>query len=160
MVSRTPCWVRSGRGRVWKASGSSHNTHFYVWRKTSEVFIHKRLYVPYLSITIHVLVQTKTPYKNPFGWIHQCQRQEVWPLRLLHSFGTDNCMLAGGSYCPPSQYTESFKRQSIYENIDEYVSIVERPFFSSNIFRWYVVAESFWKLPPKVSQKISSTLTI
>ena len=54
-------------------------------------------------------------------------------------------MLAGGSLCLPSNILKAL-RQSIYDNIDEYRSIVEDPEFQQF---FPIVGEDFLKTAPK-----------
>ena len=57
----------------------------------------------------------------------------------------DNCLLAGGSYCPPPALLRAL-RQAVYDNINEFRGIVEDPAFS----RYFpVVGETFLKTAPK-----------
>lgn len=57
----------------------------------------------------------------------------------------EGCMLAGGSLCLPSNILKAL-RQSIYDNIDEYRSIVEDPEFQQF---FPIVGEDFLKTAPK-----------
>ena len=54
-------------------------------------------------------------------------------------------MLAGGSYCPPPQLMKAL-RQAVYDNIDEFRSIVEDPAFKQH---FPVIGENFLKTAPK-----------
>jgi len=55
------------------------------------------------------------------------------------------CLLAGGSLCPPPDILKAL-RQSVYDNIDEYRSIVEDPAFKKY---FPVIGENFLKTAPK-----------
>lgn len=54
-------------------------------------------------------------------------------------------MLAGGSYCLPPNVLKAV-RQSIYDNVEEYISIVEDPEFKTY---FPVVGDDFLKTAPK-----------
>ena len=56
-----------------------------------------------------------------------------------------NCLLAGGSYCPPSPLLKAL-RQAVYDNMDEFRGIVEDPAFKQY---FPVVGENFLKTAPK-----------
>ena len=56
-----------------------------------------------------------------------------------------HCLVAGGSYCPPPPLLKAL-RQAVYDNIDEFRSIVEDPAFSQY---FPVIGEKFLKTVPK-----------
>ena len=57
----------------------------------------------------------------------------------------DNCMLAGGSWCMPSDMLRAV-RQSVYDNIDEFRAIVEDPAFKAY---FPIIGEEHLKTMPK-----------
>ncbi len=57
----------------------------------------------------------------------------------------ENCLLAGGSYCPPPPLLRAL-RQAVHDNIDEFRSIVEDPAFKQY---FPVIGENFLKTAPK-----------
>ena len=74
----------------------------------------------------------KTPYKIHFGGYY------------VH-LQPDGSMLAGGSLCLPPNVLKAV-RQAIYDNVEEYISIVEDPEFKKY---FPVVGEDFMKTAPK-----------
>ncbi len=87
----------------------------------------------------------KTPYKNHFGgYINAHGKKSDHCGYYLH-IQPGGSMLAGGSLCLPPKVLKAV-RQSIYDNIDEYRSIVE-----DSAFKQYfpVVGENFLKTAPK-----------
>lgn len=87
----------------------------------------------------------KTPYKTHLGGYINAKGKKSDHCGYYIHLEPGNCMLAGGSYCPPPNILKAL-RQSIYENIDEYVSIVEDPSFKQY---FPVIGESFLKTAPK-----------
>ena len=87
----------------------------------------------------------KTPYKIHFGgYINAYGKKSDHCGYYIH-LQPGGCMLAGGSYCPSGPLLKEL-RQSVYDNIDEFRSIVEDPDFS----RYFpVVGETFLKTAPK-----------
>lgn len=70
----------------------------------------------------------KTPYKTHFGaYINAKGKKSEHSGYYVH-LEIGNCMLAGGSYCPPPKLLKML-RQAVYDNIEEYRSIVEDPKF-------------------------------
>lgn len=89
--------------------------------------------------------QDKTPYKiHMGGYINAKGKKSDHCGYYLH-LQPDACMLAGGSYCLPSPVMRAL-RQSVYDNIDEYRSIVEAPAFHAHFPQ---VGETFLKTAPK-----------
>jgi len=87
----------------------------------------------------------KTPYKNHFGgYINSKGKKSEHSGYYVH-LQLDNCMLAGGSLCPPANILKAL-RQAIYDNIEEYISIVE-----DSTFKQYfpIVGENWLKTAPK-----------
>lgn len=87
----------------------------------------------------------KTPYKTHIGGYINAKGKKSDHCGYYVHLEPGNCMLAGGSLCLPSNVLKAV-RQSIYDNIEEYRSIVEDPAFK--IF-YPVVGENFLKTAPK-----------
>lgn len=87
----------------------------------------------------------KTPYKIHIGgYINPKGKKSDHCGYYLH-LQPEACMLAGGSYCLPSPVMKAL-RQAIFDNIDEYRSIVEDPRFT----RYFPqVGDTFLKTAPK-----------
>jgi uncharacterized protein (TIGR02453 family) len=83
----------------------------------------------------------KTPYKTHIGgFINAKGKRSNYGGYYVH-LELGNCLLAGGSICIPSDLLKAI-RQSIYDNIDEYISIVEDPAFK----RYFpVIGDNFLK---------------
>ena len=89
--------------------------------------------------------EDKTPYKIHFGgYINAHGKKSDHCGYYLH-LQPNNCLLAGGSYCPPPALLKAL-RQAVYDNIDEFRAIVEDPAFSHY---FPVVGETFLKTAPK-----------
>lgn len=89
--------------------------------------------------------QDKTPYKTHFGGYINAKGKKSDHCGYYIHIEPGNCQLAGGSYCPPPPLLKAL-RQAVYDNMDEYRSIVEDPAFS----RYFpVVGENFLKGAPK-----------
>ncbi|KAA6344743.1 hypothetical protein EZS27_007657 [termite gut metagenome] len=87
----------------------------------------------------------KTPYKTHIGGYINAKGKKSTHCGYYVHLEPGNCLLAGGSICMPSNLLKAV-RQGIYENIDEYISIVEDPAFK----RYFPVAgENFLKTAPK-----------
>lgn len=87
----------------------------------------------------------KTPYKTHIGgYINAKGKKSNHSGYYLH-IEKGKCMLAGGSICLPPNILKAI-RQSIYENIDEFVSIVEDPEFKKY---FPIIGEDFIKTAPK-----------
>lgn len=70
----------------------------------------------------------KTPYKTHLGgYINAHGKKSEHCGYYLH-LEPGNCLLAGGSICPSPKVLKAL-RQAIFENIEEYISIVEDPAF-------------------------------
>jgi uncharacterized protein (TIGR02453 family) len=87
----------------------------------------------------------KTPYKIHFGGYINAKGKKSEHCGYYVHLQQGNCMLAGGSYCPPPNILKAL-RQAVYDNIDEYISIVEDPAFKKY---FPVVGENFLKTAPK-----------
>ena len=87
----------------------------------------------------------KTPYKNHFGGYINAKGKKSNHSGYYVHIQPEGCMLAGGSLCLPPNVLKAL-RQSIYDNIDEYRSIVEDPEFKKF---FPVVGEDFLKTAPK-----------
>lgn len=87
----------------------------------------------------------KTPYKIHFGAYINAKGKKSDHCGYYVHLENGNCMLAGGSLCMDSNILKAV-RQSVYDNIDEFRSIVEDP-----KFRQYfpVIGESHLKTAPK-----------
>ncbi|KAA6348211.1 hypothetical protein EZS27_004350 [termite gut metagenome] len=87
----------------------------------------------------------KTPYKTHIGGFINAKGKKSDHGGYYVHLEPGNCLLAGGSICMPPNLLKAV-RQAIYENIDEYVSIVEDPAFK----RYFpVIGETFLKTAPK-----------
>lgn len=87
----------------------------------------------------------KTPYKNHIGGYINAKGKKSMHCGYYVHLELDNCMLAGGSICVPSNILKAL-RQSVYDNIEEYISIVEDPAFKKY---FPIVGETFLKTAPK-----------
>ncbi len=87
----------------------------------------------------------KTPYKIHFGGYINAKGKKSDHCGYYVHIQPEGCLLAGGSLCLPSPVLKAV-RQSIYDNIDEYISIVEDPAFKKY---FPVVGEDFLKTAPK-----------
>jgi len=87
----------------------------------------------------------KTPYKIHFGGYINAKGKKSEHCGYYVHLQPGNCLLAGGSYCPSPNILKAL-RQSVYDNIDEYISIVEDPAFKKY---FPVIGESFLKTAPK-----------
>lgn len=87
----------------------------------------------------------KTPYKNHLGGYINAKGKKSNHCGYYFHLEPGNSLLAGGSLCLPAPVLKAV-RQSIYDNIDEYRSIVEDPAFK----RFFpVVGENFLKTAPQ-----------
>lgn len=89
--------------------------------------------------------QDKSPYKIHFGGYINGKGKKSEHCGYYVHLQLGNCMLAGGSLCPPPDILKAL-RQSVYDNIDEYRSIVEDPAFKKY---FPVIGENFLKTAPK-----------
>jgi uncharacterized protein (TIGR02453 family) len=87
----------------------------------------------------------KTPYKIHFGGYINAKGKKSEHCGYYVHLQLGNCLLAGGSYCPSPNILKAL-RQSVYDNIDEYLSIVEDPAFKKY---FPVIGETFLKTAPK-----------
>lgn len=87
----------------------------------------------------------KTPYKNHFGGYINAKGKKSLHCGYYVHLQLDNCMLAGGSICMPNNVLKAL-RQSVYDNIDEYLSIVEDKEFKKY---FPIIGETFLKTAPK-----------
>jgi uncharacterized protein (TIGR02453 family) len=87
----------------------------------------------------------KTPYKIHFGaYINAKGKNSEHCGYYLH-LQPDSCLIAGGTYQPPSKMLKAI-RQAVYDNMEEYRSIVEDPKFK----RFFPqVGYEFLKIAPK-----------
>lgn len=87
----------------------------------------------------------KTPYKNHLGGYINAKGKKSNHCGYYVHIQPEGCLLAGGSLCLPPNVLKAV-RQAIYDNIDEYISIVEDPEFK----KYYpIVGEDFLKTAPK-----------
>lgn len=70
----------------------------------------------------------KTPYKTHIGGYINAKGKKSHHCGYYLHLESGNCLLAGGSLCLPTNILKAV-RQSIYDNIEEYLSIVEDPEF-------------------------------
>ena len=89
--------------------------------------------------------EDKTPYKNHFGGYINAKGKKSDHCGYYVHLQPGNCLLAGGSYCPPSPLLKAL-RQAVYDNMDEFRGIVEDPAFKQY---FPVVGENFLKTAPK-----------
>ena len=87
----------------------------------------------------------KTPYKIHFGGYINAKGKKSDHCGYYVHLQPDGSMLAGGSLCLPSNILKAV-RQSIYDNIEEFVAIVEDPEFKKY---FPVIGEDFLKTAPK-----------
>lgn len=87
----------------------------------------------------------KTPYKIHFGGYINAKGKKSDHCGYYVHLQPDGSMLAGGSLCLPSNILKAV-RQSIYDNIEEFVTIVEDPEFKQY---FPVIGEDFLKTAPK-----------
>lgn len=83
--------------------------------------------------------QDKTPYKTHMGtYVNPKGKKSTHCGYYLH-IEPDKCMLCVGSICWPTKILKAL-RESIVDNIDEYISIVENPDFK----KYFPVIGSDW----------------
>ena len=70
----------------------------------------------------------KSPYKNHIGGYINARGKKSNHCGYYLHLEPGNCMLAGGSWCMPTQMLKAV-RQSVWDNLDEYRNIVEDPDF-------------------------------
>lgn len=89
--------------------------------------------------------EDKTPYKTHFGGYINAKGKKSDHCGYYLHLQPGHCLLAGGSYCPPPPLLKAL-RQAVFDNMDEFRSIVEDP-----CFRQYfpTVGEHFLKSAPK-----------
>lgn len=87
----------------------------------------------------------KTPYKTHMGAYINAKGKKSDHCGYYVHVQPGNCLLAGGSYCPPPKLLKAL-RQAVYDNIEEFVSIVEDPEFKKFFQR---IGFSFVKTTPK-----------
>jgi len=87
----------------------------------------------------------KTPYKTHLGAYINAKGKKSQHCGYYVHIEPGNCLVAGGSLCPPPKLLKAL-REAIYENIDEYISIVEDPEFKKY---FPVVGDNFLKTAPK-----------
>ncbi len=88
----------------------------------------------------------KTPYKTHIGiYINPPFGKKSPTCGYYFHIEPDNCLVAGGAWCPPSPQLRAI-RQDIYDNVDEYIEILDNP-----VFRQYYtkVGDNLLKTAPK-----------
>ena len=88
----------------------------------------------------------KTPYKIHFGGYINAKGKKSDHCGYYVHLQPDGSMLAGGSLCLPTNILKAV-RQSIYDNIEEFVAIVEDPEFKKY---FPVIGEDFLKTAPHI----------
>ena len=89
--------------------------------------------------------EDKTPYKTHFGGYINAKGKKSDHCGYYVHLQPGNNLLAGGSYCPPPPILKAL-RQAVYDNIDEFRSIVEDPAFKQY---FPIIGENFLKTAPK-----------
>ena len=87
----------------------------------------------------------KSPYKTHIGGYINAKGKKSNHCGYYIHLEPDNCMLAGGSWCMPSDMLRAV-RQSVYDNIDEFRAIVEDPAFKAY---FPIIGEEHLKTMPK-----------
>lgn len=87
----------------------------------------------------------KTPYKNHLGGYINAKGKKSNHCGYYLHLQPGGCMLAGGSLCLPPNILKAV-RQAIYDNIEEYRSIIEDPKFKQY---FSIVGEGHLKTAPK-----------
>lgn len=87
----------------------------------------------------------KSPYKTHIGGYINARGKKSDHCGYYLHLEPGNCMLAGGSWCMPSDLLKAV-RQSVYDNIDEFRSIVEDPSFKKY---FPVIGDEHLKTLPK-----------
>ena len=85
--------------------------------------------------------EDKTPYKTHLGGYINAKGKKSDHCGYYVHLEPGNCLLAGGSYCPPPPLLRAL-RQAVHDNIDEFRSIVEDPAFKQY---FPVIGENFLK---------------
>lgn len=87
----------------------------------------------------------KPPYKTHFGGYINARGKKSDHCGYYVHIEPGKCLLAGGSYCLPPNIFKAV-RQAVYDNMDEFRSIVEDPQFKQY---FPVIGDSFLKTAPK-----------
>lgn len=88
----------------------------------------------------------KTPYKTHIGiFINPPYGKKSNRMGYYLHIEPDNCFVAAGTVCLPSK-TVAAIRQSIYDNVDEYLEILNNPDFKT---AYPIVGENCLKTSPK-----------
>ena len=97
--------------------------------------------------------EDKTPYKTHLGGYINAKGKKSDHCGYYVHLEPGNCLLAGGSYCPPPPLLRAL-RQAVHDNIDEFRSIVEDPAFKQY---FPVIGENFPKksAPKWISKGLS-----
>ncbi len=73
----------------------------------------------------------KTPYKTHFGAYIALGGRASERAGYYFHLQPDGCVLAGGVWCPQPKLLKML-RQDIYDNMDEFVEIIEKPSFKAS----------------------------
>jgi len=87
----------------------------------------------------------KTPYKTHIGGYINAKGKKSDHCGYYVHIEPGNCLLAGGSICPSPKLLKEL-RQAVYDNIEEYIAIVEDPEFKKY---FPVIGDNFLKTAPK-----------
>lgn len=87
----------------------------------------------------------KTPYKTHFGGYINAKGKKSEHCGYYIHLENGNCLLAGGSICPSPKVLKAL-REAVYDNIEEYISIVEDPEFKKYFPQ---IGDNFLKTAPK-----------
>lgn len=87
----------------------------------------------------------KTPYKTHIGGYINAKGKKSSHFGYYIHIEPGNCLLSGGSLCISSEILKAM-RESIYNNIEEFVSIVEDPQFKQY---FPIIGENALKTSPK-----------
>lgn len=96
----------------------------------------------------------KTPYKNHFGaYINRHGKKSPYAGYYIHISPAEGSLWGGGLYCPEPEILKAVRRD-IYENIDEFRSIIDAPEFKD---RYTLSQENKLKKRRRASRRISRT---
>jgi len=88
----------------------------------------------------------KTPYKTHIGiFINPPAGKKSERCGYYFHIEPGNCLVAGGAWCPPAPLLKEYRR-SIYDNVEEYLEIINDPAFKDKIA---IVGEDLLKTVPK-----------
>lgn len=122
---------------------NSNCPYFHFLMKVFVVFNLKNALIAFTGIPAFLPI--KLPIRIILGDILTQKGKNPITVGTIYIYNLRVAMLAGGSLCLPSNILKAL-RQSIYDNIDEYRSIVEDPEFQQF---FPIVGEDFLKTAPK-----------